>query len=101
MASTIPYWPKKKRVLEAMKWRCHNQLPPAIDLEYVGNSKQRPSKEEFQTKLREFIDITIKEFGQDPMLYTTYNFYGDYLNPEFSSYEIWIRDIYSHPNTQR
>jgi lysozyme len=76
------------------------QLQPAIDLEYTSNSKKRPSKNEFQAELKRFIDITTEKFGQKPILYTTYNFYEDYLYPEFSDYPIWIRDIFSKPNTK-
>jgi len=74
------------------------QLPPAIDLEYVGNSKQRPSKKELQDELIKFIDVISVELEQEPMLYTTYDFYEDYLYPEFIGYDIWIRDIFSKPN---
>jgi lysozyme len=74
-----------------------DQLPPAIDLEYVGNSKQRPAKEEFQVELNEFIFQIEKHYGQQPILYTTYDFYDDYLGPEFGQYRIWIRSVYLKP----
>lgn len=74
-----------------------DQLPPAIDLEYVGNSKVRPSKEEFQKDLNDFIVVISAHFNQEPILYTTYDFYEDYLYPEFSQYRVWIRSVYSKP----
>ncbi len=77
------------------------QLPPVIDLEYVGNSKKRPLKIELQNNLHEFVNIVSKQYRTDPIIYTTYEFYEDYLYPEFSNNKIWIRDIYSKPNTNK
>ena len=33
----------------------------------------------------------------EPILYTTKDFYDDYLHPEFSEYKIWIRSIFAEP----
>jgi len=76
-------------------------LPPVIDLEYVGNSKIRPTKEQFQKELKIFIKLTEDYFMQEPVLYTTYEFSEDYLVPEFSNYKIWIRDIFGKPNESK
>lgn len=78
-----------------------DQLQPVIDLEYVGNSVQRPSPGEFNKNLKEYIEIVSNYYGQQPILYTTYKFYRDYLDTEFADYDIWIRDIYSYPNTDK
>jgi lysozyme len=74
-------------------------LAPVIDLEYVGNSKVRPSKEDFQKELRLYINMVKNRYKMEPVLYTTYQFYDDYLYPEFEMQPIWIRDIFSKPNT--
>ncbi len=74
-------------------------LPPVIDLEYVGNSKVRPTKEDFQKELRVYIDMIKNQYGVEPVFYTTYQFYNDYLYPEFEMQPIWIRDVFSKPNT--
>ncbi len=76
----------------------HLQLPPVIDLEYVGNSKMRPEKENFQSELSIFIKSVTSNLNRRPILYTTYEFYDDYLYPDFSEYDIWIRDVYSFPD---
>lgn len=73
-------------------------LAPTVDLEYVGNSKKRSSKEEFQRELNIFINQISKHYNQRPILYTTNEFYYDYLYPEFQNYDIWIRSIYRKPN---
>lgn len=76
------------------------QLPPVVDLEYVGNSKQRPSNEEFSKELKVYLKAVSDHYGKQPILYTTYKFYDDYLSQEFSTYPIWIRDINSEPNAK-
>ncbi|MES2623235.1 MAG: GH25 family lysozyme [Patescibacteria group bacterium] len=73
-------------------------LAPVIDLEYVGNSKLRPGKEDFQKELHVYIDMIKNQYGVEPVLYTTYEFYDDYLYPEFQMQPIWIRDVFSKPN---
>ncbi len=74
------------------------QFPPVIDLEYVGNSKVRPSKADFQKELGIYIDLVSRQYNSQPILYTTYEFYNDYLYPEYKDSPIWIRDIFSKPD---
>lgn len=74
-------------------------LPPVIDLEYVGNSKMRPLKPEFQKELKVYINLIKTQYNKEPILYTTYQFYDDYLYPEFEMQPIWIRDVFSKPNS--
>ncbi len=76
------------------------QLPPVVDLEYVGNSKKRPSVEDFQKELRDFLKIIEGKFGRKPLFYTTYDFAGDYLKEDFTEYDIWVRDVFSHPDEE-
>ena len=54
-------------------------LPPAIDLEYVGNSSARPSPEDFQEQLAVFMNAIRKEYGREPVIYTAGDFAGHYL----------------------
>lgn len=37
-------------------------------------------------------------YGKSPILYTTDEFYRDYLYPDFDKNDIWIRSIYSKPS---
>lgn len=78
-----------------------NQLPPVIDLEYKGNSAQRPDKNTLQDDLKDYVEEITVHYGKKPILYTTYKFYSDYLYPEFQGYEIWIRDVLSEPDNQK
>ncbi len=75
-----------------------NSLPPVIDLEYGGNSKIRPPKQYFIEDLKEYIDLIEYHYNKEPILYTTENFYNDYLHPEFADYKIWIRSIFFEPD---
>ena len=73
-------------------------LPPVIDLEYGGNSKIRPEREEFWKELETFIEIVKKKYGRPPLFYVTYQFYKDYIREEYDYYDIWIRDIFKYPD---
>jgi len=73
-------------------------LSPAVDLEFCGNSKIRPSKEQFLKELYEYLIIIEKHYKKKPILYVTYDFYEYYLTGTYAKYySIWIRDIYKHP----
>lgn len=73
-------------------------LPPVVDLEYVGNSTRRPTKDEFQKELRTYIDIIQSHYDMSPVIYTTDEFYRDYLSPEFSNEKFWVRNILGTPD---
>ena len=72
-------------------------LPPVVDLEYGGNSKQRPPREDFQKELRSYLEMISEHYGKTPILYTTYDFYHDYLEGAFNEYPLWIRDLFKTP----
>lgn len=76
----------------------HYMLPPVIDLEYGGNSILRPTKLEFIKELSSFISVIKEYYKKEPILYTTKDFYDDYLHPEFMNYKIWIRSIFTEPH---
>jgi lysozyme len=76
-----------------------HQLPPVVDIEYSGNSKERPDKAAFQQELRAYLTTVTAAFGRSPILYTTYDFYRDYLAPDFANENIWIRDLQRYPRT--
>lgn len=74
-------------------------LPPAIDLEYVGNCKNRPSRKELAKELNDFMMLVQKQYSVEPILYTTYGFYRDYLQgTEFANYDLWVRDVWGAPD---
>ncbi len=72
-------------------------LPPVIDLEYMGNSRDPLSKSRFRAELSEFISIIEKKYHRKPILYSTYEFYGHYLEGHYDDHPLWIRDIFFRP----
>lgn len=74
-----------------------NQLPPVIDLEYAGNSKERPTKDGLQKQLLIYIKLIKERYGKEPIIYTTSAFYDDYLSPEFQNKVFWKRNLFYKP----
>jgi lysozyme len=74
-----------------------NSLPPVIDLEFMGNSKNHFSRLQLLKELTDFITVIETKYHKKPILYSTYEFYEFYLIGNFQDYPIWIRDIYTEP----
>lgn len=72
-------------------------LPPVVDVEFLGNSSNRPSQAEFHTNLSQFIELVEKHYGKKPIIYTTYAFMEHY-ELEYDGYKLWIRDIFLYPH---
>jgi lysozyme len=86
-----------KNFAEATEGR-RKGLPPAIDLEFVGNCSKRPARKEFSAELNAFIKTLAKYDTQKPVFYTTENFYREYLQGSgFDEYPLWIRSVFSAP----
>ncbi len=76
-------------------------LPPAVDLEYVGNCAARPERTKFLKELADFIQEWQVFYMQKPVLYTTNEFYRDYLkDSEFESYPLWVRNVFGKPSRE-
>ncbi len=75
------------------------KLPPVIDLEFGGNSRYRPTKEEFNTEFQKYYKKVAEYYGKEPILYITYEFYDFYLGEEYNNGSLWIRDIFSYPKS--
>jgi len=74
-------------------------LPPAIDLEFGGNSSARPQVVVFQKELRDFVDEIKRVYGTEPVIYTEYSFLQSYLKG-FSSPRLWIRSVFFSPKSK-
>lgn len=69
-------------------------LPPALDLEYAGNSSVRPTREKALSDIRTFIDLVESRLGgRKVVIYTTRDFYGDYLHKAFPNNPLWFREV--------
>ncbi len=78
-----------------------NMLPPAIDIEYAGNCKTRPSKTVLHQEVRIFAEEVRRVYRRTPVLYVTEEIYVDYLQDKTIGYPLWIRDIYFEPDANR
>jgi len=72
-------------------------LPPAIDLEFWGNSSARPSSESLQLELRAYLDAIRNAYGSEPVIYTSADFSDVYLK-DFQAKQLWVRDVLCCPN---
>lgn len=69
-------------------------LPSAVDLEHEGNCRGGAAAQSFERELSVFIDTVERRTGRAPILYTTREFYADYLAASrFRSAPIWMRDL--------
>lgn len=68
-------------------------LPPAVDLEFKGNCRRRPSVGKFTQDLMNFLNLVQEVSPCQPILYTTYEFYQSYLRRNFKKQRFWIRDL--------
>lgn len=75
-----------------------SSLPPAVDLEFGGNCKARPTPEELHKELTVFINLVEQAWGCSVVLYSTSDFYAAYLQKDFQKNPLWIRDLYRQPS---
>ena len=76
-------------------------LPPAVDLEFAGNCKARPSPEALHKELEIFLDLVQQAWGCRVVLYSDSDFYETYLQNEFTDNPLWIRDLYRQPSQRQ
>lgn len=72
-------------------------LPPAIDLEYGGNSKLRPDPVTFRRELNRCLEMLTSHYGREPILYISSPFYRDYLKPHYDNSLFWLRNLLWKP----
>ena len=71
-------------------------LPPAVDLEFGGNSKIRPTPAQFRRELGVFLSRLEQYYQTRPVIYTTYDFYDAYLQG-LTLERVWIREVFVAP----
>lgn len=72
-------------------------LPPIIDLEYGGNCQEANRKEDLIAEIAKYFEIIEDHYQRKVIIYTTNEFYKNYLQNQFLDNPIWIRDILSEP----
>lgn len=65
-------------------------LPPVLDVE----KGWKKSKNEIQTKVREWLKAMEEFYGVKPIIYTYVSFYERYLKGAFDDYPLWIAHYY-------
>lgn len=73
-------------------------LPPVIDVEYYGNKAYNPPPaDQVRAELNDMISALEAHYGVSPILYSTHSAYERYLAGKYRNCDIWIRDVFSHP----
>jgi lysozyme len=98
------YWCRS--AAEQARWfirnvpREKNALPPVLDVEWNSDSacKAIPSPAQVQEKMRVFISMVERHYGQRPIIYTAPGFYHDNLEGAFLDYPFWLRSVAQHPS---
>lgn len=72
-------------------------LPPIIDLEYGGNCQRANWTEDIIAEITKYLEIIENHYQKKVIIYTTNEFYKNFLKDQFPDNPIWIRDILSSP----
>ena len=72
-------------------------LPPALDLEFSGNSSVRPPVDTVQSNLQLFVDTITTAYGREPLVYCASDFAAAYLS-NFAPDQVWRRDVFFTPS---
>lgn len=76
--------------------RQDKMLPPVVDLEFVGNCKQRLTREELRAELDAFLGEVEGELGREVMLYVPVDFLAAY-GPALPDRPLWRRSLFRPP----
>lgn len=77
----------------------NKMLPPVVDIEYYGDYHKNPKdKSDVIYELNEFLKLLEEHYGVKPIIYTTMKSYNMYICDEYSTYPIWIRNVFTYPN---
>jgi lysozyme len=72
-------------------------LPPAVDLEFYGNSPRRPPVGEFRRELETFLARLRDHYGTEPVVYTMHEFHRVYLK-DHPTPRLWMREVAGRPS---
>lgn len=74
---------------------------PIIDIEYYSYYKKaKPDKEWATKELQKMLEKLEKTYRVKPIIYTTMEFYKEYIESEFLENDIWIRNILTKPKLE-
>ncbi|MEQ1508527.1 MAG: GH25 family lysozyme [Myxococcota bacterium] len=73
-------------------------LPPAVDLEHLGNCGEPPSREVVRAEVRAFLDAVDAATGRSTVVYTTRRFHRTILGDAVDDHRLWLRDVFLRPS---
>jgi lysozyme len=73
-------------------------LPPVIDLEFGGNCRAVPSREEVRRGVDVFLAQVERTLGRKAVMYVTREAYDALVKDSSNTNPLWIRDLVSPPN---
>lgn len=81
--------------------KSESSLPPILDVEWNPTSptcRKRESAPVVVSKLKRWLKIVERHYGQKPIIYTTVDFYRDNLSRgELPGYQYWLRSVKAEP----
>ncbi|MEO0542815.1 MAG: GH25 family lysozyme [Pseudomonadota bacterium] len=80
--------------------RTRGALPPVLDAEWNPKSPTctiRPEPEKVRAKMKRWMDIVERHYGQRPIIYTTVDFHRDNLVGFMQDETFWLRSTKTHP----
>ena len=75
-------------------------LPPALDLEFGGNCRERPPNDELHGEVEEFIEIVEDAWSKPVVLYVWHDFERKYEVRETYGRPLWIRSYPQRPRSE-
>ncbi|MFD0987945.1 glycoside hydrolase family 25 protein [Methyloligella solikamskensis] len=75
-----------------------SMLPPAVDLEYVGNCKERPTPEALKREVDDFFGMVEKALGREAIIYAPEDFLADYREA-LPDRPLWRRSVFRPPHS--
>lgn len=74
-------------------------LPPVIDLEFGGNCKRNVfNRERLISEIEVFLKLVEEKYCSPVLIYTTNEFYKDYISGKFPNNPVWIREVLVQPH---
>jgi lysozyme len=74
-----------------------SMLPPVIDLEYGGACKKEVLGYDMEAEIQDFLNQLENHYGHKPIIYSTPEFYREFIQGKYEDYPIWMRGIIQEP----
>ncbi len=92
-----PGAPQAEHFVDVLEEAGASSLPPAIDLELLGNCSDPPARDALLREVRDFIDVVERRTGQRIVVYAYPDFESRYRIATVLERQQWVRRIGSTP----